>query len=91
MLIAHYIMITSLTNPHVKQAVKLRDGKKRREDGLFLIDGRREIQRAIESGIEIARIFYYPDGCSKEFTEKMYSSSPWRTSKCSASSFFTVS
>ena len=66
-------MITSLTNPHVKQAVKLRDGKKRREDGLFLIDGRREIQRAIESGIEIVRIFYYPDGCSKEFTEKMYS------------------
>ncbi|MBQ3351630.1 MAG: RNA methyltransferase [Thermoguttaceae bacterium] len=67
-------MITSLTNPQVKQAVKLRDGKKRREDGLFLIDGRREIQRAIESGIEIAKIFYNPDGCGKEFTEKMFSS-----------------
>ena len=67
-------MITSLTNPQVKQAVKLRDGKKRREDGLFLIDGRREIQRAIESGIEVSKIFYYPDGCNKEFTEKMFSS-----------------
>lgn len=67
-------MITSLSNPQVKQAVKLRDGKKRREDGLFLIDGRREIQRAIESGIEATKIFYFPDGCSEEFTEKMFSS-----------------
>ena len=67
-------MITSLTNPQVKEAVKLRDGKKRREDGLFLIDGRREIQRAILSGIEVAKIFYYPGGCNKEFTELMFSS-----------------
>ncbi len=67
-------MITSLTNPQVKEAVKLRERKKRREDELIIIDGRREIQRAIASGIEIKKIFFDPKGCNESLTAVMYSS-----------------
>jgi TrmH family RNA methyltransferase len=49
--------ITSPSNPKVKEAVKLRDGKHRRRTGLFLIDGEREIRRAVQSGIEIVLLF----------------------------------
>ncbi len=56
-------MITSLQNQQIKEVVKLREGKCRREVGLFLIDGRREIERAIQSGIRVDKVFYMPDRC----------------------------
>lgn len=58
-------MITSLQNQQVKEVVKLRESKRRREDGRFLIDGRREIERAIQSGIRLDKVFYMPERCSE--------------------------
>jgi len=50
-------MITSLQNARVKDALSLRDGRHRRRQGLFLIDGGREISRAIDAGIELEEVF----------------------------------
>ncbi len=49
--------ITSLSNPKIKTVVKLREGKQRRRTGLFLLDGLREIDRAVQCGVEIVEIF----------------------------------
>jgi TrmH family RNA methyltransferase len=49
--------ITSRQNARVKDAVKLRDRRQREQQGRFLIDGAREIARAIERGVEIAEAF----------------------------------
>lgn len=51
-------MITSPTNPKVKEAIKLRESRTRRSLGCFLIDGRREIERAFHAGIRIIRLFF---------------------------------
>ena len=42
--------ITSLQNPRVKAAVRLRDGRHREKQGRILIDGARELGRAIDGG-----------------------------------------
>jgi len=52
--------ITSLTNPRIKQLVRLRDRKARRETGLTLIDGWREIARAAEAGVEFKEMYLCP-------------------------------
>ena len=49
--------ITSLRNDHVKSAIKLRRGRHRRKLGQTLIDGVRELQRAIEAGVEVREVF----------------------------------
>jgi TrmH family RNA methyltransferase len=51
------MLITSLTNPKVKAAVKLRDRHGRAEQGRIVIDGSREIARAIDGGVGIAELF----------------------------------
>jgi TrmH family RNA methyltransferase len=51
-------LITSLQNARVKNAVKLRDRRGREQQGRILIEGIREVSRAIESGVEIAELFY---------------------------------
>ena len=50
-------VITSLSNPKIKDAVKLREGKHRRQAGKFLIDGERELRRAVQAGIPILELF----------------------------------
>ncbi len=56
--------ITSTHNPRLKAAARLRDGKTRRKTGRFLIDGAREITRAVGAGVEIAEVFVCPDLCT---------------------------
>lgn len=53
--------ITSPSNPRVRQAARLRDASARRETGLTLVDGRRELARAIEAGIVIDELFLDAD------------------------------
>ena len=52
--------ITSLQNEKIKQTVRLRNRKERDESGLFLIEGYRELKRAIDAGIEIETLYFYP-------------------------------
>jgi TrmH family RNA methyltransferase len=49
--------ITSPSNPRVRAAAALRDAAERRVSGLTLVDGLREIERAIEGGHPIEEIF----------------------------------
>jgi TrmH family RNA methyltransferase len=49
--------ITSLQNPRLKQLVKLRDRRPRDEAGLFLIEGYREVKRALEAGVKPVELY----------------------------------
>jgi len=55
-------VITSSTNPRVKQAARLRDAGERRATGLTLVDGAREIGRAIAADIEMVEVFVDAEG-----------------------------
>jgi len=56
--------ITSLQNPRVKAAARLRDARHRQKQGRFLIDGLREIDRAVRAGIELVDVFHCPERCA---------------------------
>lgn len=56
--------ISSLQNPRVKEAARLRERRQRARRGLFLIDGARELGRALEAGIEIVEVFVCPERCA---------------------------
>ncbi len=47
------MIITSVDNPRVKAIAKLKSARERRRTGLFLIEGEREVTRAIAAGITI--------------------------------------
>jgi TrmH family RNA methyltransferase len=53
--------ISSLQNPRVKQLVKLRDRRPRDEAGVFLVEGFREIRRALEKGVTLSEIYFSPE------------------------------
>ena len=53
--------ITSLQNPRLKQLVKLRDRRPRDEAGVFLIEGYREILRALEKRISLNELYFSPE------------------------------
>jgi TrmH family RNA methyltransferase len=55
------LTIESTQNARVKNAVKLRKSKARRETGRTLVEGYREILRATESGWRIKELYYCPD------------------------------
>jgi len=70
-------VITSLANPKIKEVVKLREGKYRRRTGKFLIDGLRELDRAVQAGVRILEIFTdrlsvpYTDTVVRQVTEQV--------------------
>jgi len=53
--------ITSLANPRVKAYAKLKTAKERRQTGLFLIEGYREIERALAAGVEFDTLLVCPE------------------------------
>ncbi len=55
--------ITSLQNPRVKAAMRLRDGRHRAKQGRILIDGARELRRAVEAGARVEEVFVCPPLC----------------------------
>lgn len=54
--------ITSPTNERVKAAVRLRDRRERDRTGLTIVDGARELRRAIEAGIRVETLFVAESG-----------------------------
>jgi RNA methyltransferase, TrmH family len=71
--------ITSVQNPRVKNAVRLREARHRREQGLILIDGVRELSRAADAGVRLAEVFVCESLCntaeSQALLEKLRKSS----------------
>jgi len=53
--------ITSLQNPRVKQLVKLRDRRPRDQAGVFLVEGYRQIRRALDKGFAPAELYFAPE------------------------------
>lgn len=66
--------ITSLQNPKVKQVVKLRERRERNKSGLFLIEGFRELSRAVKGGIHFEALFICPDLYLGENEEELINS-----------------
>jgi TrmH family RNA methyltransferase len=57
------LRITSRQNPQVKDVVLLRNGHERRAHRRFIIDGIREITRAIKAGIRPLKVFICEELC----------------------------
>lgn len=53
-------LLTSLQNPKVKQVVKLRDRSHRDEENLLLIEGYREVKRALDNRWNPTALFFCP-------------------------------
>ena len=58
--------ITSRQNVRIKEAAKLRAGRQRAKQGRFLIDGAREIGRALDAGVEVIEAFVCEGLCRSE-------------------------
>jgi RNA methyltransferase, TrmH family len=55
------LLITSVQNPRVKQVLELRDRAERDQSQLFLIEGYRELLRAIDNGQRIHTLYICPE------------------------------
>lgn len=56
-----HLRITSLQNPKVKEAIRLRERRARDETDRFLIEGYRELKRALEAHWRIETILFCPE------------------------------
>lgn len=54
-------LITSLQNPKIKRAIRLRKRSARDEEGLLIIEGYRELKRALDNGHIPVELFYCPE------------------------------
>ena len=58
-------LITSPSNPKIKRLLALQQkSSARREAGLFVVEGRRELQHCIDAGFEVDTIFLCPSLCN---------------------------
>jgi TrmH family RNA methyltransferase len=56
--------ITSRQNPRIKEAARLRTGRGRQRQGRFIIDGAREIDRAMAAGIRAIEAYVCEELCN---------------------------
>lgn len=55
-------LITSTQNPRIKQLILLKEkSRQRKKDGLFLIEGKRELSLAIKGGYKVETLLFFPD------------------------------
>ncbi len=52
------LRLTSLDNPRLKRVVHLRKQRNRREEGVFVAEGFREVGRALQAGLELLELFW---------------------------------
>ena len=58
----NYELITSAQNPKVKRLLELQQkSQERRKSGLFVVEGRREIERCINNGYVVDTLFWCPE------------------------------
>jgi TrmH family RNA methyltransferase len=76
-------VITSVDNQRVKDVVRLRKGRERRRAGLFVAEGRREVERARAAGLTIVATYFapalleWPDG--EEVSARVLAKMAYRT------------
>ena len=66
------IPITSLQNATVKETVRLRESRIRQSSGLFLIDGARELRRALHAGVRLTELFVCPQRCRNREAQTLF-------------------
>jgi len=64
-------LLTSLSNPLVKQARALRQRKVRAASGLFLVEGLHHVGSALEAGWDIEYLIYAPDLLTGDFVQTL--------------------
>jgi len=64
-------LITSLTNPQVKQLRSLRQKKARTETGLFLVEGIHHVGEVVAAGWEVDSVLYAPELLTSEFARDL--------------------
>jgi TrmH family RNA methyltransferase len=64
-------IVTSLSNPLIKQARTLHQKKARSESGLFLVEGIHHVGEAISAGWNVESVLYAPELLTSEFAQKM--------------------
>lgn len=67
-------LITSLTNPLIKQVRALRQKKARLQSGLFLVEGIHHVGELIDAGWDVDHILYAPELLASKFARDMVSS-----------------
>jgi TrmH family RNA methyltransferase len=55
------MIITSLQNPRIKNAVRLRDARARERQGATVVEGYRAILRAVDNGYPLGELYVCPD------------------------------
>ena len=67
------MILTSKNNPLIKQTVSLKEKKGRKENSLFLVEGKKMSQECLQSGFEIEKVFVSEqfDGDLSSFGEKV--------------------
>jgi TrmH family RNA methyltransferase len=59
--------ITSIQNPYIKNLLKLQEkARERKKQGLFIVEGKREITLAISANYEFDTILFFPDLISED-------------------------
>ncbi|HSX13259.1 MAG TPA: RNA methyltransferase [Chlamydiales bacterium] len=84
-------MITSLQNSRVKLCVALRDRRSRKDTGLFLIEGYREITRAIDAGRTIETLLICPELFLGEKNEELIKKCGGEVLECTPEVFAKIS
>ena len=64
-------ILTSTSNPFIKQVRSLRQKKARIESKTFLVEGIHHVGEAIEAGWEVESIVYAPDLLTSEFANDL--------------------
>jgi RNA methyltransferase, TrmH family len=65
------IVITSKTNPKIKDIRALRQHKARQESGLFLVEGIHPVGEAVQAGANLDCLCYAPDILASEFAYQL--------------------
>ena len=64
--------ITSAQNPKIKNLLLLQEkSKARREQGLFVVEGRRELEHCLEAGFQVRTVFVCPGVAGRDFSTSL--------------------
>jgi TrmH family RNA methyltransferase len=65
-------LITSSKNERIKALQRLEKSSERRETGTFLIEGKREILKALKAGFELSEVYYCPSLIEEKQLEMLH-------------------
>jgi RNA methyltransferase, TrmH family len=70
-LVHMHFTITSTQNPKIKSLLSLEKPRERKKQGLFIIEGQKEIRMALDAGYKIGNLFFCPDMIAEEELETL--------------------